>query len=83
MRLFVIGHFSKGKSSVVAALRKEKPSSTFDERTKRYVDPNYQLTEQGTCICTCLNLHTIFVSIHLPSFRPHLLVYVYNAHYRC
>lgn len=47
MRLFVIGHYSKGKSTVVAALRREKQSSTFDERTKRFVDPDYHLTEDG------------------------------------
>ena len=50
MRLFVIGHFSKGKSTVLAALRKMKQIRTFDERANRYLDPDSHLTEDGTYI---------------------------------
>ena len=57
MRLFVIGHFSKGKSTVVAALRKMRQSSTFDDRAKRLVDPDYQLTEDGIHTYHCLFLY--------------------------
>jgi Leucine-rich repeat (LRR) protein len=45
MRLFVIGHFSKGKTSVIGALRKTKQLRTFDERAGRHLDPDYHLTE--------------------------------------
>lgn len=47
MRLFMIGHFQKGKSTLIAALRRRQQSSCFDERTKRLLDPEDQLTEDG------------------------------------
>ena len=66
MRLFVIGHFSKGKSTVIAALRRKRQSRTFDERTRRTLDPNCHLTEDGTtCFVTitlCSVGHILYVS---------------------
>ena len=47
MRLFVIGHFSKGKTSVIGALRKTKQLRTFDERADRHLGPDFHLTEDG------------------------------------
>ena len=53
MRLFVIGHFSKGKSTLIAALRKTRQTSIFDERSRRLLDPDYHLTEDGKYPCMC------------------------------
>ena len=70
MRLFVIGHFSKGKSTVVAALRKMRQSSTFDERAKRFVDPDYHLTEDGAsyysyCVSGLDTVRLVHVHVHV------------------
>ena len=51
MRLFVIGHYRKGKSTVMAALRGTKESSHFDDRAKRLLDPSDHLTPEGTSVC--------------------------------
>lgn len=60
MRLFVIGHFQKGKSTLIAALRRRQQSSSFDERTKRSLDPDYHLTEDGMYVvhvCGCMYMY--------------------------
>ena len=52
MRLFVIGHYYKGKSTLIAALRRSKQSSFFDNRVKRLQEPDFQLTDEGMTLYT-------------------------------
>ena len=66
MRLFVIGHFSKGKSTLIAALRKTRQTSIFDERSRRFLDSDYHLTEDGECLHACvmfLRLYSLLVHL--------------------
>jgi len=48
MRLFFIGHFHKGKTTLLASLRGRRAESSFDQRVKRFLEgsDSYTLTPE-------------------------------------
>lgn len=80
LRLFIIGHYHKGKTTLLAGLRGKKQSSTFDERAKRPLDLGdlQQLSPEGTHHCFISTSTCIQLELLVPNFIP-LCVYVSSS----
>ncbi len=57
MRLFVIGHYGKGKSTILESLkgnvRRSGFMNNFDRRRRRIGSNPDTLSAAGVCVCTC------------------------------
>lgn len=69
LRLFVIGHYHKGKTTLLASLRGKKQSTTFDERAKRPMDVSdfQQLSPEGR---TTMHITTSLAHVGVWSVEP-------------
>ena len=68
MRLFIIGHFHKGKTTLLSLLRGRRADSSFDQRVKRIQNggSTLNLTQEGSFLSGSLGSSFLYFLEQMP-----------------